>query len=438
MFQWIIDRVFQLKKNFLADVLSQLDGSQVARVFLGFSERERVYHTLPLFRTFLAQVVGGDSCRKAIERGIDQGWLPRSASPKTAAYCNARTRLPEIPLQELAFRAGARLAAAVPARKRFMGRPVKVVDGTSAKLPDTPANQSEYPQPGSQARGCGDPLMHFAALMDLDTGGILDVETWPEGDSERSGFRTLWRSLKKGDIALGDGGLGSYADMAWLLGRGVDSVFDAGQRKFDLPLGDHRVTLRRPAALGYWVKARQLPETLDVRVIRFQRKLPGGRRETITLMTTLLDAQRYSARKIMRLYRRRWEMELRLRDIKTTMGLERMHLHTPESCRKELWMGVLGYNLIRTVMCAAARRVDKPVARISFAGTLHRLDTFGMGRLRHTDPATAWRLLLEHVAEDLLPVRPNRLEPRKVKGRPKPYPLLMQPRHLERQQLLTG
>ncbi len=438
MFQWIVDQVTKLKDNFLSRVLGTLSDKEIKWAFLGFSERERIYHPLPMFKTFLAQVVCRDSCRQAIARGINQGWLWPSASPKTSAYCNARTRLPEIPLRELAFRVGARLAAAVPERKRFMGRPVRVVDGTSTQLPDTPANQIEYPQPTSQAKGCGFPLMHFAALMDLDTGGILDVETWPEGDSERSAFRVMWRSLKKDDIALGDGGLGSFADMAMLAKRGVDSVFDAGQRKFDLPLGDHRVTLLRPAELGYWVKERELPEELEVRVIRFNSKLPGGRGETITLMTTLLDSRRYSMRKIMRLYRRRWEMELRLRDIKTTMGLERLHLHTPEGCIKELWMGTLAYNMIRAVMCEAARKVKKPVARISFAGTMHRLDTFSTGRLCHADPAAAWRLLLEHVAEDLLPVRPNRVEPRKQKRRPKAYPLLTQPRQVERARLLAS
>lgn len=438
MFQWIVDQVTKLKDNFLTRVLGTLSDKEVERAFLGFSERERTYHTLPLFKTFLGQVICGDSCRQAIERGIDQGWLRRSVSPKTSAYCNARTRLPEIPLRELAFRVGTRLAAALPERKRFMRRPVRVVDGTSTQLPDTPANQIEYPQPTSQAKGCGFPLMHFAALMDLDTGGILDLDTWPEGDSERSTFRVMWRSLKKGDIVLGDGGLGSFADMALLAKRGVDSVFDAGQRKFDLPLGDHRVILTRPDQLGYWVKAKDLPEELEVRVIRFKGKLPGGRKAIITLMTTLLDEKRYSKRKLMRLYRRRWEMELRLRDIKTTMGLERLHLHTPEGCLKELWMGILAYNLIRSVMCAAAQRVKKSVSRISFAGTLHRLSAFGMGQLRQKDPHGTWDLLLEHVAEDLLPLRPNRVEPRKLKRRPKPYPLLTQPRQLERAQLLAG
>ena len=198
------------------------------------------------------------------------------------------------------------------------------------------------------------------------------------------------------------------------------------------------MTLQRPAKLGHWVKAKDLPEELEVRVIRFRITLPGCRKKTVTLMTTLLDKKRYSKRKLMRLYRRRWEMELRLADIKTTMGLERMHLHTPEGCRKELWMGLLAYNMIRTVMCEAARRAKKPVARISFAGTMHRLDTFSTGRLCHVDPAAAWLLLLEHIAKDLLPVRPNRVEPRKRKRRPKAFPLLTQPRQVERTRLLAG
>lgn len=155
-------------------------------------------------------------------------------------------------------------------------------------------------------------------------------------------------------------------------------------------------------------------------------------------MTTLLDRERYPKRKLMRLYRRRWEMELRLRDIKTTMGFELLKAKTAEGCRKEMWMALVAYNLIRTVMVAAARRMDKAVGRISFAGTVQRLEAFGMCPLRAQDPVGLFVLLLDHLCDDLLPRRPNRVEPRKRKRRPKNYRLLNRPREVERQELLRA
>jgi hypothetical protein len=427
------------KQKFLSDVLGRMEERAVRRMLAGFTERERIYHAWPLFRTFLAQVVCGGSCRKAIERGISQGWLPRSASPLTAAYCNARQRMPEDPLRELALDLGRRLAKATSSRRRFMGRCVKVVDGTSVQMPDTPDNQAEYPQPSAQAEGCGLPVMYLAALMDLDTGALVDVEEWGQGHGhERNGFRAMWRSLKPGDIVLGDGGLVSYADMALLVRRGIDSVFEAGTRKFSPGTDDEIVTLNRPYVLGDWVKRKHLPETLTVRVIHFRVTVPGSRKKAVTLMTTLLDRGAYPKRKLMRLYRRRWEMELRFRDIKTTMGLELLTAKTAEGGRKEIWMALVACNLIRTVMVAAARRMDKPVGRISFAGTVDRLEAFGMCPLQVQDPAGLFALLLDHLCDDLLPHRPNRVEPRKRKRRPKNYRLLNRPREVERQELLRA
>jgi hypothetical protein len=436
MVSWIVEKVAQCKGRFAQSVLEQVSERAVGEALAGFTTRRRVWDAWALVRTFLCQVAGGSSCREAIERAIAQGWVPEDTSPLSPGYCKARARLPEEPLRELARGAARALEEQARRAERWPHRPVKVVDGTALSLPDTPANQEKYPQSSRQKPGCGFPAMYVCALMGLAGGAILDAVCGSGPGHERNQFRRLWRSLQKGDILLADAGFGSFAELYALLRRGVDSVVRLGKRKAragrieQLGRDDWIVEWPRPKKAGQWVEPHKLPTTLVMRVIEFTVRRPGFRTRHVALATTLLDERAYPKRMLMSLYRRRWEMELRLRDIKTTMGLEQLRCKTPAGCRKELWMGLLAYNLIRTVMVEAARRARLSAARISFAGTLERLRQFGSAvAALHASPREAYRLLLEHLAKDRLPPRPNRHEPRARKRRPKNYQLLTAPRH---------
>jgi hypothetical protein len=435
MVYWIVETVAQCKGRFATSVLEQVGEQAVRQALAGFCQRRRVWDAWALVRTFLCQVASGSSCREAVERAIQRGWVPAHTSPLTPGYCKARGRLPEEALRGLARSTGQSLEAQARCAERWPPRPVKVVDGTGLQLPDTPANQKAYPQSPRQKPGCGFPVMYVCALMGLAGGAILDAVTGGGAGHERAQFRELWRSLQKGDILLADAGFGSYAEIHALLRRGVDSVVRLGKRKARagrierLGPGDWIAEWLRPRKPGTWVEPDTLPATLVMRVIEFTVKQRGFRTQHIALATTLLDERAYPKRMLMALYRRRWQMELRLRDIKTTMGLEELRCKTPEGCRKELWMGLTAYNLIRTVMVAAARRARLRSERISFAGTLDRLRQFGSGTLVHRSPEKGYRLLLEHLAKDRLSRRPNRREPRAVKRRPKNYQRLTAPRH---------
>jgi hypothetical protein len=441
-FYWIIAQMRKFRKDFLGCVLPCLERGAVEGTFDGFTTRNRIYHTWALFQTFLSQVAMGGGCREAIEVGVNQGWLPVHTSPKTSAYCNARSRFPEAPLKGLAFSLGHSLERAAADEWLFCGRQVKVIDGTSVQLPDTGPNQSEYPQPNQQKPGCGFPVMYISVLMGLGSGAIIDAETSGGSGYERSNFRTLWRSLEAGDIVLGDAGYGSYAEVAMLGERGVDAVFRQSQRKPDtlngirLGRNDWLVIWNRPATAGGWVDVFELPERMVIRAIRFQHKVKGFRSKDVTIYTTLLDPKRYPKAELIKLYRRRWEMELRFRDIKTTMGLEMLKCKTPDGCRKELWMGLLAYNLVRSVMANAALERNVRLSRISFAGAAQRLTAFASGYLVREDTTAAYNLLIKHLVDDLLPHRPNRVEPRKRKRRPKNYRLLTVPRNIEHSCLL--
>ena len=437
-FYYLTSQVIKIKRRILDTLSATLSEETVLKAFAGFTVRERVYHTWVLFQMFLNQVATGSGCREAIEQAIQQGIIPPATSTGTSAYCNARTRLPENPLHGIVKTTGDAINCEARKRDMIFGREVKVVDGTSVQLPDTEENQSEYPQPKGQAPGCGFPVMYICALMGLSTGAILDVALGGGSGHEHALFRMLWPSLSRGDIVLGDGGFGSYAEIAMLLKRGIDGVFRENQRKFRtneaIRTGDddYIVIWDRPQNPGEWVDPEELPDALVMRAVKFRCATKGFRSWEVVLYTTLLDRRKYPREKLIDLYYRRWEIELRLRDIKTTMGLELLRCKTPAGCRKELYMGLTAYNLIRAVMLDAACRGRLALSRISFAGTVQRLDALAGGIFFLRDPQRWYELVLDRLIADHLPVRPGRVEPRRLKRREKNYSYLTEPRNLAR------
>ena len=425
----------------LSHVLSMLDEGMVLSSFSTINQRRRKYHILPLLHVFMMQIAGGEPCRHAIFRGKCDGTLPPDTSIKTSAYCNARNRLPEDKVKSLFMATGDALQEAAREQWLFGERHVKVVDGTDFTLPDTPENQAEYPQPSSQNPGCGFPKMNVSVLMDLESGAYIDAETVAGTGYEHLLFRMLWRSLNDGDIVLGDALYGSFAEIAELLRKGVDSLFRDGVKKFkeeDLtPLADGEwlYVWHRPLIPCKWIANEELPETITVRVIRFEAGLKGSRKKQVTIYTTLMNTDKYPREKLIDLYYRRWEIELAFKNVKTTMGLKTLRCKSPSACRRELWVGLLMYNLIRTIMLDAATRYKITVLRLSFAGTLQKFISacHGIGFMHNHK--VAYEMLLRSVVEDAVPYRPGRIEPRKVKRRSNKYSYLTQNRELERELL---
>jgi hypothetical protein len=332
----------------------------------------------------------------------------------------------------------AQRASAPPA---LQGRPVKVVDGSSVQLADTPANQKEYPQPSGQKPGCGFPVMKLAVLFSLASGALLAVVTGNLHSLDLRLLRQLWECLKAGDILLGDRAYGDYVTLAGLPPQGVDVVARLHQAR--------KVDFRRAKRLGHqdgvfvWRKSLQpssiltpaewaaLPAEIEVRIIRFTAACRGFRSQHLTLVTTLLDAEKYPVAELIALYARRWRLELTLRDVKTTLGLEQLRCQSPAMVRKELLAGLIAHNLIRCVMAEAAQVHAAQLERLSFKGTVDALRQFSaaMAQARSRKmKAALWQDLLHALARDRVPLRPNRSEPRAVKRRPKPYPLLNRPR----------
>jgi hypothetical protein len=407
----------------------------------GPNSRDRVYSIRRTFFGFLYQVLKPDTSCREIVRQIqalfalhDQGPVDESNS----AYCQARKRLP---LDSLCRVRVSVAAAGQKMTARWHGLRPKLIDGTTTSAPDTPKNQRAYPQSRSQKPGCGFPLIRLVGVFSLATGVLLDYAKGNKHQGELRLLKGLLDQFQRDDLAVADRGFCSYVLLALLLGRGVLSLFRLHPcRPADLRKGkrlgnnDRLFTWSKPPEKPRWLPQswwKKLPPELTVRVIRFNLSCPGYRPESVTLVTTLLDPQEYPARDIAQLYTRRWKIELWFRDIKTSMGMEVLRCKSPRMLHKELEMFFIAYNLVRCLMVQAGTINDVDLDRMSFKGTVDSIRQFSLALAQAHSKKKQNQLLvelLEIIARDEVPQRPNRREPRAVKRRPKALPLLNKPR----------
>jgi Transposase DDE domain len=416
-----------------------------------FTRPQGLYSLPVTIKTFLTQCLTQDhSCRTAVATAKDRGWLPPSASPDTAAYCRARDALAAEGLQKAVEHTAQALDASVSDEQLWLGRQVQVVDGTGIALPDTELNQGDYPQPSQQKPGCGFPVLRLVAFMSLATGAVSRYGIGNLHDHEQRLFQNLRAQLGIGEIVLGDRNFGTFANLVLLKRQGADGVFRRHQSRGSgvetlKRLGQDDALVRWRAPHHYhppWLDASvDLPQTMVVREVSFQVTQPGFRTRSVTLVTTLLDANTYPAWALAELYLTRWRMELWLRDLKITMDMEMLRTKTPARLRAELAMFLVGYNLIRTVMFDAAKVSAVRLEQLSFKSALMRFGLWCAG-LRHSTRIRMWLLgyqaMLSDLARDLNQHRPGRYESRVVKRRPKPFPRMQQPRQVLREQLLRA
>ena len=376
----------QLHRSAALPFASLLDPDHVEQALRqeNVSFRHRIYTPLVTLCLFLSQVLDPvQCCVKAVARLLafraEQGLPPCSA--ETGAYCQARQHLPEAVLRRLTQQTGRDPLDQAENTWRWRGRNVKIVDGTTASMSDTPANQAAYPQPANQKPGVGFPLMRLVVVFTLAVGTVLDA-AMGACQGKQTGEAALWRTLldqiEGDDIVLADRLFGTYFDIALFQQRGADAVFRLHNgRRPDFRCG-HK--LGRFDQLVQWTKPKQRPEwmdpqtyaampnTLEVRLVRVRVAQKGFRTEVIDLVTTLYDAAVYSPADLAELYRLRWQAELDLRSLKVTLHMDVLRCRTPEMVRKEVWMHLLGYNLIRAVMADAARAQGVAPRELSFAG----------------------------------------------------------------------
>jgi hypothetical protein len=455
-------QVDSLRRQFLqqdglpfADVLSPA-GLEAALREVRPGWKDRIFTPLITLRVFLGQVLNADqSCRAAVARLIahraSQGLGP--CSSETGAYCQARRRLPEGFFAVVARLVGRNLDERVDRRWLWKGRRVCLFDGSTASMPDTAENRREYPLAYNQVPGTSSVPARIGAIISLSCGAILDLGICRyagKGQGEVSLLRRLWDVLRPGDALLGDRPMSGRVGMHLLKGRGVDTVSRlSAHRRADFRKGiridkdDHLVVWRKPTSIRSVDRRTYdaLPDAITVREVRFRVAQAGSRTRWIVVVTTLLDPGQASKEGLASLYRARWNNELDLRSIKVTLQMDRLRCKTPELVRKEIRAHALAYNLIRTVMAQAAAREGAPPRSISFKATLQVLEAFRPLIVYRADQgagylAALYEQLLRAIAVHRVADRPDRLEPRMTKKRPRGYPSLKRSRKEIKLQML--
>jgi hypothetical protein len=423
-------------KNNPTEILDSHLVEEVCRA-CGHTWRERELDPATTIGLFCQQVMRGNlSCPELLHA------TGTTVSPQ--AYCAARERLP---LKGVRGLLGEVFEAALPQTRRdehlWNGHRTFHIDGSSFSMPDTPSLRQAFGTPAGLAEGCSFPTAHLLVLFSASTGLLVDSFASELNTSDLAHAAEAHIHLDEGDILIGDEYFGGYPHLALLKKQGLHGLFPAHhQRIVDFKKGrphcqglavagmprsrwikslgkeDQLVEYFKPKGKPpAWMSKEEydaLPESMIVREIRRTVVRPGLGKVTLTLVTTLLDPIKYPATQLLELRLRRWDVETCLGHIKTTMGLDVLRCKSEDGVRKELAVFCLVYNLVRCVMLEASRRQEVPVSRISFADALYWM--------RYARPGDSLPVLKVN------PLRPNRVEPRCRKRRPKKYTLMTKPR----------
>jgi hypothetical protein len=408
----------------------------------GFSWRNTPLSLPNLVACFARQILDGNLSMPELARRCDSAFTPE-------AFCIARGKLPLTLLRHLLQRIG-EMAGATDGR--WKGHRLWHMDGTGISMPDTPALQKRFGQSGQQKPGCGFPTSHVLCLFDAASGLLHDCIPSPLRTHDMADAGRLHPHLGPGDILIADRAFESFVHLAMLIRAGVHAIFPAHQkRQIDFrckrrrrsrgkPLArgrkssarpplydrevirkcgprDQTVRWRKPMDKPDWISQEEfdsLPETITVRELRRCVTMDDGCRLEITLITTLLDEKQYPAEELLKVLKARWNVEINLRHLKTTMKMNLLRSKTVAGVEREIWMYAIVYNAVRLVMLEAAARQQATVDRLSFADALYWV--------RHGDLGQPVPKL------SLVPHRPGRVEPRLLKRRHDQYGRLTKPR----------
>jgi hypothetical protein len=309
-------------------------------------------------------------------------------------------------------------------------------------MPDTPVLREHYGVPSGCREGLGFPTSHLLLTMEHYSGLLAECVDSPMNTSDVSQTLQMHQALRDGDVLLGDDAFAGWPHLALILQAKLHAVMPTHHRRLvdftpDRPhahprrgksakrtgkprsrvlkkLGQDDQVLEyfKPAKRPAWLSEAQwepLPQSITVREIRRTVKRNGFCPITVTIVTTLLDPQQYPADELIELRLSRWMVEINIRHLKTTLGMDVLKCKTLDGVRKERLVFLLVYNLIRVLMLQAAQRQRVNVNRLSFADTLAWL------RLGDLTLPTAVKIN---------PLRPGRLEPRVIKRQKKEFPYM--------------
>lgn len=460
-FQLTLDSVQQSDSLPFTDTLSQ---DQIQAVCVRHNvpirdNEDQIYDPSTTLWGFLSQVIHRKEQRACLAAVIRIGKMllvlcGRSiCMNNSGAYCRARKELPTGVVVDLTKELAADCSEGCPKDWLWFGRQIECLDGTTVTMPDTAANQEAYPQLPGQKEGLGFPIARLVAVFSLATGMLKNLAMGPyqgKQTGETALLRTIMDGFRANSIVLMDKLFSNYWTIADFLARQVDVVtLHHASRTLDLSnatrLGpnDCVITWFRPGRPKWMDQAiyELIPKTLVLRIIQGQICKPGFRVQTVTIVTTLLNATKYRSDDVISLYRQRWNVELNIRAIKVQMGMDDLRCQTPDMVQKEIWTCMLAYNLIRLKLLQAAQKKGVPPLSLSFTYGLQTVVADWM-LVFAVSPELQERLYeadLKGIGKRQVGNRPDRIEPRAVKRRPKPTPLLTMPRAEARSlQIATG
>lgn len=423
--------------------------------------RKRLYDPIITLWIFIRQVLDPDkSCKKAVSGVLsilsdsvsDSVSDSREELPSgdTGAYCKARKRLSLSFIIRLLCHTGQAIHQRSTDEFLWCNRRVSLVDGSTFSMYDTPQNQKEFPQPKNQYKYHGFPVARILGIFSLATGAVIDAAIDSFWVPEIKLFRKLYSHLKPGDVILGDRLYGSYGDIALLSGKSVDCVFRMHHlRKTDFSKGkrlgsngvcDHLVTWNKPRQGTIRLEPElydQLPETMLLREVRYFLHIKGYRTRKVTLVTTLLDHNVYTYELLAELYGLRWQVEVNFRHLKTTMQMEHIQSKTPEMVRKEFYVHLLAYNLMRATLWEAGIKHNVHPLRLSYKGAIQYVLSFVPALAFIKDRESIYGIMLTVISQEKLLERPFRVEPRMVRAKKRSFPRLTRPRQEIRQKLVA-
>ncbi len=427
---------------------------------LSKTQRRRVFSNPVLFWAWLSQILEqNDCCSAAVSRV--QAWcleheLPVPSS-ETTAYCKARVQLSPEFITAVHQHVIREMQRGVGSEDLYRGLAVKSVDGSSVQLMDTARNQARYPQPSVQKEGCGFPVMKFTGVLNHAHGCWEACLTSPLSEKDFITMRRLISHFGPDTLLLADRGFCSYEIITRLLANGCHSLMRLHQMR------ERGFTLRKGKRLGKnerlvtWIKPaykpkstelsdeewKLLPATMEMRLISFWYEDRDAAMKKMVLATTLLDNGTYDWTELGKLYATRWDIELRLRDVKTTLGMEALNVKSPAMARKSLAMALLGFNLVTATCRGSVGNHPQNWKLISFKGALDAIKSvqslFSVAATK-SQKCLARRMdeMLALVSTKRIEVRPGRWEPRMKKKRPKPFPFLDRPRQRYKEMRESG
>lgn len=410
------------------------------------SSRNRLFTPLVTIKAFIFQSLSIDgSCRQAVSHVLSERLIEgrTTNSIQTGAYCKARDRLPLVPLQQAVEASGTALHQQADPTWLFKGHNLMVTDGSTVIMPDTPENQAVFPQQTNQKPGLGFPILRIVVLISLSVGAVVAYATGPyqgKGTGETTLFSQMLSHIANSTLLLADRYYCTWAIIASILQQdGHVLVQNHAQRKPDFRLGqllgsrDHLVTWKKPKRKPDWISQEDydaLPDEILIREFAVGSKV---------YVTTLLAPKSYHKKELAELYSQRWSVELDLRSIKTHMKMDMLRCKTPDRVQKEIAVHLLAYNLVRASIARAAAIKHKLPRQLSFMTAVQQLNQ-GLSQLMLF--AGNWlghiiNGLLEAIASIPIGQQKRKPQPRAIKRRPKPYPLLTVPRNQAYSAIIT-